>query len=142
MNKTICTRYSLKLNQDHESYIQIISDIEAYLAQCHIKKDKLNDPDESYGASSCEFYSEIVVSFHSISCKLPLSLSAPILDLIKTNINSRPHDCYYFFEEEEISGWHVVEAFGKALPIFEKYSSYRRVAGNESVSKFQQDLYA
>lgn len=122
MGHSFCTRYSIKLNEKHVSYLFVRSAIEACIVQCLDIEEKTHERGESYGASICNFHGELVVSFHSSKFGNPLSLSSGVLDLIKLNINSSPEECYYFFEEEQTYGWHIVEAFGKALPIFEKHA--------------------
>lgn len=141
MGHSFCTRYSIKLNEKHVSYLFVRSAIEACIVQCLDIEEKTHERGDSYGASSCNFHGELVVSFHSSKFGNPLSLSSGVLDLIKLNINSSPEECYYFFEEEQTYGWHIVEAFGKALPIFEKHAEHRRVAGDAAFSKFHNELY-
>lgn len=141
MGHSFCTRYSIKLNEKHVSYLFVRSAIEACIVQCLDIEEKTHERGDSYGASSCNFHGELVVSFHSSKCGNPLSLSSYVLDLIKININSSSADCYYFLEEEHTNGWHIVEAFGNALPIFERNADNGRVSGESSFSKFHQELY-
>lgn len=145
MSQEIFTRYTIKLNTEHKSYSSLLNDIEVYLQDC-LQIEKTSEVfSENYTASSCFFHGELFVSFQSFGSHSPVTLSNELLEKIKENINSQPLSCYYFYEELSAAGsnfWHVIDAFGKARPIFEKYVEYSRVAGQDTVKKFRSEVYA
>lgn len=143
MSQEIFTRYTIKLNEYHKSYSSLLNDIEVYLQDCLQIEESSEVFSENYNASSCFFHGELFISFQSFGSQSPITLSNAVLEQIKENINSQPLSCYYFYEELDVTGcWHVFDAFGKALPIFEKYVEYSRVASDDTVKKFRDELYA